>query len=118
MKQREWPRQKKPSLSWQHLSAREPESGERWTVIWDTKRKAGAGGRNTAVEKHELAALDRARHLLRMGFVVYQIRDPSGAVFLETAAIRSRLGLKPEAREEARKPFAADERDAGVGGLS
>ena len=34
------------------------------------------------------AALDRARHMLRMGFVVYEIREPSGALFLDEAAIQ------------------------------
>jgi hypothetical protein len=90
-----WPRKGKASLSWQHLSARTLDTGERWSVIWDTKRKPGADGRNTAVEKVETAALDRARHILRMGFIVYEIRGPSGSLFLEEAGIRARLGLLP-----------------------
>ncbi len=87
----QWPRQSKPTLSWQLLSGRDRDSGERWTLIWDTKRRAGTEGRNTAAEKFEHGALDRARHLLRMGFIVYEIRDPSGAVFLEEAEIQHRL---------------------------
>ena len=91
-----WPRKNKATLSWQHLSARPPESSERWAVIWDTKRNPDADGRNTAVEKFESAALDRARHMLRMGFVVYEIRGPSGSVFLEEAEISARFGLRPD----------------------
>jgi len=71
------------------------DTGERWTVIWDTKRKPGMDGRNSAVERFEAGALDRARHMLRMGFVVYEIRQPSGLVFLGEAGIRERLGLQP-----------------------
>jgi hypothetical protein len=85
------PQQSKPTLSWQLLSGR--DSGERWTLIWDTKRRPGNEGRNTAVEKFEQGALDRARHLLRMDFVVYETRDPSGAVFLEEGEIRRRLDI-------------------------
>ena len=91
----DWPRKRTASLSWQHLSARVADTGERWVVIWDTARKSGIGGRNTAVEKSEEAALDRARHMLRLGFVVYEIRDPGGAAFLAEAEIRARLGLAP-----------------------
>ena len=91
----DWPRKRKASLSWQHLSARVAESTERWAVIWDTSRKSVADGRNTAIEKSEEAALDRARHMLRLGFVVYEIRDPGGAAFLVEAGIRTRLGFAP-----------------------
>jgi hypothetical protein len=95
MKSGQWPRRSKSTLSWQHLSAREADTGERWTVIWDTKRKAGTDGRNTALEKFETAALDRARHMLRLGFIVYEIRDPAGSVFLEEAGIKQRLEPRP-----------------------
>ncbi len=67
----------------------------RWTVIWDTKRQSGTDGRNTALEKFETSALDRARHMLRLGFIVYEIRDPTGLVFLEEAGIKQRLGSQP-----------------------
>jgi len=90
-----WRRGTKSSLSWQHLSTRERDTGERWTIIWDTKRQPGTNGRNVAVERYEAGALDRARHLLRMGFIVYEIREPSGAVFLEEPGIKQRLGLEP-----------------------
>lgn len=93
MKSPEWPRRHKSSLSWQLLSKPDSDTGERWTVIWDTKRKPGTDGRNSAAERYESTALDRARHMLRLGFVVYEIRQPSGLVFLEEAGIRQRLGL-------------------------
>jgi len=53
--------------------------------------------RNTAVEKLKSAALDRARHMLRMGFVVYEIREPSGSLFLDEAAIHKQLGASTPA---------------------
>jgi len=92
----QWPRRTKSTLSWQHLSAREADNGERWAVIWDTKRNPETDGRNSALEKFEAGALDRARHMLRMGFIVYEIRSPSGSVFLEEAGIKERLGIQPE----------------------
>jgi len=95
MKSSEWPRRHKSTLSWQHLSGHDNDTGERWTVIWDTKRKPGTDGRNSAAERYESTALDRARHMLRLGFVVYEIRQPSGLVFLEEAGILDRLGLRP-----------------------
>jgi len=73
--------------NWHRLSVQQAEAGERWSVIWDTKRRAATDSRNTAVEKSQGAALDRARHLLRMEFIVYEIRDPDGTVVLEEAAI-------------------------------
>src|SRR5580704_17695007 len=91
----QWPRHYKSTLSSQHLSGQDTDTGERWTVVWDTTRKPGTDGRNTAVEKFESTALDRARQLLRLGFVVYEICAPSGLGFLEEAGIRQRLGFQP-----------------------
>ncbi len=91
----QWRPKPKANLSWQLLSGRDLDTGERWTIVWDTERKPGLKGRNRAVEKLESGALDRARHMLRMGFVVYEIWAPTGAVFLEEAEIKERLGLQP-----------------------
>jgi len=82
--------------NWHQLSTQQTDAGARWTIIWDTKRRTETGGRNTAVEKFEAAALDRAKHLLRMGFVVYEIREPLGSVFLEETEIKRRLGVQPQ----------------------
>lgn len=75
------------NASWQLLSAREGDDGKRWSIVWDTARRPENESRNTAAEKSKSAALDRARHMLRMGFVVYEIREPSGALFLDETAI-------------------------------
>ena len=79
------------ATNWQNLSAREGDDGKRWHIIWDTTRRAEDDIRSTAVEKTKSDALDRARHMLRMGFVVYEIRDPSGAVVLDEPTIRTEL---------------------------
>ncbi len=92
-----WPRKTRATLSWQHLSASDAESGKRWAVMWDTSRKPETASRNTALEGSERAALDRAKHLLRMGFVVYELRDADGIVVLDEPGIKDRLGIKPEA---------------------
>ena len=89
---KQWPRKPRSNANWQHLSAREIDTGKRWSIIWDVMRKPGVEGRNTALEKFEHGALDRARHILRLGFIVYEILEPSGSVFLEEADLRKRLG--------------------------
>jgi hypothetical protein len=47
--------------------------------------------RSRAVEKTEAEALERARRFLKLGFVVYQIRDAKGAVFMDEAQITERF---------------------------
>lgn len=93
-KTKEVPRKPRSNYNWHHLSVGDADNGERWSVVWDTQRKPGPDGHNTALEKHENGALERARHILRMGFVVYEIRKPSGLVFLEEAGVKQRLGLQ------------------------
>jgi hypothetical protein len=92
---KQWPRKSYSGANWHHLSVAESDNGERWSVVWDVQRRPDLEGRNTALEKLESSALDRARHILRMGFIVYEIREPSGSVFLEEAGVRQRLGLQP-----------------------
>ena len=94
MKSPQWPRRQKSTLSWHYLAATPGDNGERWSVIWDTQRKTAEDGHNTAIEKFESAALERARHMLRMGFIVYEILGPTGLVIHDEAGIRSRLGLQ------------------------
>jgi hypothetical protein len=79
------------------LSAPSSNIIPRWCVVWDTIRKPGTDSRNVALEKDEANALERARHMLRMSFIVYEIREPSGSVFLAEAGIRQRLGLSAAA---------------------
>jgi hypothetical protein len=93
-KTKQWPRKAYSNSNWHHLSATEFDNGERWSIVWDTQRRPGVDGRSTALEKLEHGALERARHILRMGFIVYEIRQPSGSVFLEEAGVRQRLGLQ------------------------
>ncbi len=73
--------------NWHRLSLEQTAAQEVWTVVWDTKHRPESDVRNRAVEKSESAARDRAKHLLRMGFVVYEIRDPKGLVVMSEAKI-------------------------------
>ena len=90
---KQWTRKPRSNSNWYHLSVPTGDDGKRWSIIWDVARKPGVEGRNTALEKSELGALDRARHMLRMGFIVYEIREPSGSVLLEEAGLRQRLAF-------------------------
>jgi hypothetical protein len=91
-KTKQWARKSYSGSSWHHLSVTEADNGERWTIVWDTQRRPGVEGRSVAREKLENGALNRARHMLRMGFVVYEIREPSGALYLDGDALHQRLG--------------------------
>jgi hypothetical protein len=89
---KQWPRKSYSSSSWHRLSVTEGDNGERWTIVWDTQQRPGSEGRSIAREKLESGALDRARHMVRMGFVVYEIREPKGTLHLTGDALRQRLG--------------------------
>jgi hypothetical protein len=91
-KTKQWASKPHARSSWHRLAVTEGDNGERWTIVWDTERRPGVEGRSIAREKLENAALDRARHMQRMGFVVYEIRHPSGEVYLAGDALRERLG--------------------------
>jgi hypothetical protein len=97
-KTKDWGRKPRSNSNWQHLSVSTADNGERWSIVWDTERKPGPDGRNTALEKLETGALDRARHMLRMGFIVYEIRRPSGDLYLQEADLQQRFGVQAAAR--------------------
>lgn len=97
-KTKEWMRKPRTTSTWFHPSATQADNGQRWSIIWDTERKPEPSGRNTALEKTEQGALDRTRHMLRMGFIVYEIRQPSGSVYLEEAGLRERFAEPAAAR--------------------
>ncbi len=58
-------------------------------------RRPGAEGWSRATEKTEEEALQRAERFLKLGFVVYEIRDPKGLVFMDEAAISKRFKPAP-----------------------
>jgi len=62
-----------------------------WTIWWDMHRRDDHAQWSRAVEKTEAEALERARRFLKLGFVVYQIRDAKGAVFMDEAQITERF---------------------------
>ena len=62
-----------------------------WTIWWDMHRRPGKEGWSRAVESNEAEALQRAERFLKLGFVVYEIRDPKGLVFMDEAAISKRF---------------------------
>jgi hypothetical protein len=95
---------KTTNTNWHRITMAEGvERAALWTVCWDTSRRDGLF--NTAQDTTQSAALDRARQMLRMKFVVYKICEPSGAIFLDEAEINERLAPKPvEAREPRRLP--------------
>lgn len=65
------------------------EAKAQWTVSWDTARHADTF--NTSCHKSEEEAIASARRFLRLGFVVYSIRDPSGIEKMDEPAINQQL---------------------------
>ncbi len=78
MNTKQGPRKTRSTFGWQYLSAGPTDNGERWSIVWDTERKSGTDGRNTALEKFEAGARERPRHKHRQGVIVEEIRQPSG----------------------------------------
>jgi hypothetical protein len=81
----------------------EYDIGERWIIFWETRRPE-SGNWSQAIEKSQAAAVERARHLLKLGFIVFQIAGPAG-VCLDEAEIVQRLQLPPTAKN----PYTMDE---------
>ena len=63
-----------------------------WTIWWDMRRRAGTEGWSRATEPTEDEALLRTERFLKLGFIVYAIRDPRGAIFMDEAQIAEHFG--------------------------
>jgi hypothetical protein len=62
-----------------------------WTIWWDMHRHSAKEGWSRAMEETEAQAVERAQRFLKLGFVVYEIRNPEGALFMDEAQIARRL---------------------------
>jgi hypothetical protein len=74
-----------------NLTAPAGEVTSLWTIWWDMHRRAGAKGWSRATEPTQDEALQRTERFLKLGFVVYEIRDPAGATFMDEAQITERF---------------------------
>jgi hypothetical protein len=95
-----------------------------WTIWWDMHHRGGSEGWNRAVESNEEDALLRAERFLKLGFVVYAIKDANGDVFMDEAQISEHFAAHAPAstglggrsqQREARREGAAP---AGNGGAA
>ena len=72
-----------------------PARGEAcFTIWWDMHRRADGKGWSRAIESSEHEALQRAQRFLKLGFVVYAIKDPNGAVVMDEAQIIERFAAR------------------------
>ncbi len=76
-----------------HLEA--PDTGPPWTVLWHTKPPSD-GRWSAATATSEQAAIERAAHFMKLGFVVHAIQDPSGAIAMDQAQMGARFGAAQE----------------------
>jgi hypothetical protein len=65
-----------------------------WTIWWDMHRRGGGEGWSRAVESSEEDALQRSERFLKLGFVVYAIRDPVGTIVMNEAQIIDRVASR------------------------
>lgn len=68
-----------------------------WTIWWDMHRRSGSEGWSRAVESNEEDALLRAERFLKLGFVVFAIKDPKGEVFMDEAQISEHFAARAAA---------------------
>ena len=66
-----------------------------WTIFWDMHRRPGRAGWSRAMESNEGEALLRADRFHKLGFVVYEIRNPNGVVVHDEGALRRRFAPAP-----------------------
>jgi len=94
-----------------HLEA--ADTGPPWIVLWDTVARAD-GQWSTVRARTEAGALERAAHFVKLGFVVHEIKDPSGAVVMNAGAIAERFAAKEPARSsrESERPAPTAEQSA------
>jgi hypothetical protein len=77
------------ATNWHRSTTRQtPEAPALWSVTWDTSPHADAF--NTAYHKTEEEAADCARRFLKLGFVVYSIKDATGTEVMDEAAVAER----------------------------
>jgi hypothetical protein len=87
--------------NWHKVAKTEnPEPAPLWTVIWDTSRHPN--GFNQAHHMTEAAAIDCARQFLRLGFIVYSIKDASGIETMNEATINRHLAPTPQPERPVR----------------
>ena len=72
--------------------------GACYTIWWDMHRRSGSEGWSRAVESSEDEALQRAERFLKLGFIVYAIKDPKGSVVMDEAQITERFAAREQLR--------------------
>lgn len=78
------------TTNWHKIkTVEESESVALWSITWDTSRQSDAV--NTAYQKTEEEATGCARRFLRLGFIVYSIKDPAGTEVMNETAIAERF---------------------------
>jgi hypothetical protein len=82
--------EKDHATNW-HKSTTRPtrEAPALWVVTWDTRRRSDAF--NTSYQTSAIEAVDCARKFLKLGFVVYSIKEPDGTEFMDEAALAERF---------------------------
>lgn len=97
--------QVRPSTTpnWHQIKMDEgPDPIPLWTVTWDTSKQPGAF--NTAHHASRTDAFDCTKRFLRMGFVVYSIKDPAGIELMNEEAINAQFAPEPQAARAPRLP--------------
>lgn len=86
-------------------AAPEYDTGERWTIRWEIHRPENGRWSEVVTNSRE-SAIERTKHLLRLGFVVHEVSGPEGVYLSEKDALQQ-LGPAP-ATPKARTPVATE----------
>ena len=86
--------------NWHKTNTDDAKPEPLWTVTWDTSRKPDVF--NTARHKTEGEAMDSAQRFLRLGCIVYSIKDSAGSEVMNESEIYERF--KPASSDVASIP--------------
>ncbi len=81
-------------------SSARPDASLSWTIWWDMHRRSGSEGWSRATESNEEEAVQRAERFVKLGFVVYAIKDPKGEVFMDEAQITAHIAARAQLATE------------------
>jgi len=81
-----------------------------WAIWWDIRRHPGTSGWSTALAPSAAGAMERAQHFLKLGFIVYAIRDPAGALFMDEEQIANSVRTVSSPAPPAPGPISTSHR--------
>jgi hypothetical protein len=86
-------------------AAPEYDTGERWVIRWEIRRPDNGRWSEVVTNSRE-SAVERAKHLLKLGFVVHDVAGPEGVYLNEKEALQQLS--PPPAPPKMRTPVVSE----------